>query len=266
MRKFVVLAAACTWAAFATTGACGDAPAAGLRILSTNALQGALESLPADFAPGGSEPVQREFAATAALVRRLQEGEVADVFIGTRSAIDELLAAGKARRGSDVNLARSRIGLAVRQGAARPDISTPDALRRALLAARSISYTDPASGAISGVHFHGVLDSLGIAEAMKARTRHPPAGGFSARLLVSGEADLAIQQIAELQTVPGIEVVGPLPDALQKVTLFAAAVPATARRPEAGQAYIRQLQSPSGAAVMRAQGLEPVATGAVSPR
>ena len=147
----------------------------------------------------------------------------------------------------------------MRKGAARPDISTPEALRRTLLAAKSISYTDPASGGTSGVYFSALLERLGIAAEMKAKTRHPPNSGFAARLLVSGEAELAVQQSSELMSVPGVELLGPLPAGLQSITQFAAAVPTAARQPEAGRALIRYLQSPRAAAVMKQKGLEPVA-------
>lgn len=234
------------------------AAAAELKVFSTIALQTALEDLAPKFGAASGHTISSDFAITGALAKRLQEGEAADVFVGTRSAVDELLKAGKVQKGSDVDLANSSVGMAVRKGAARPDISTTEALKRAIIAAKAISYTDPASGGASGVHFSKVLERLGIAEQMKARTRFPPGGGFAARLLVAGEVDLAVQQNAELLSVPGVELLGPLPAEWQSVTKFSAAVPVAARQPEAGKAFIRYLQTAQAATVLKAKGLEPL--------
>jgi molybdate transport system substrate-binding protein len=218
-------------------------------------VQGAIEELLPAFEKASGDTVAATWGTGAVLNRRVAGGAAVDVLISTRTGIDELLTTGAVTRGSDVDLARSRIGVAVRRGAPKPDISTPDALRRSLLAARAISYSDPAAGGVSGVHFARVLEQLGIAGAMKARTRFPPPSGFSASLVARGEADLAVQQIPEL-SVAGVELVGPLPDGLQLVTTFTAALPATARQREAAAAFVRFLQSREAVAVMKAKGLE----------
>ena len=134
-----------------------------------------------------------------------------DLLVGPRGSIDGLIKAGKLQPGSDINLARSSVGVAVRKGTPKPDISTPEALKRALLAAKSISYSNPAFGGASGVHFGKVIERLGIVEEMKGKTRFPPEGGFTARLLTTGEAEIAVQQIGELISVPDVELLGPLP-------------------------------------------------------
>jgi molybdate transport system substrate-binding protein len=139
-----------------------------------------------------------------------------------------------------------------------PDISSPEALRRMLLAARSISYSNPAVGGTSGVHFAGVLTRLGIAGEMQSKTRFPPPSGFSANLLVSGEVDLAIQQMPELASVAGTELVGPWPGDLQLMTTYVAGVPTAASQPDDAKALVRFLQSPPALAVMKAKGLEGV--------
>jgi molybdate transport system substrate-binding protein len=169
-----------------------------------------------------------------------------------------LIKAGRLEAGSDTTLARSSVGVAVRKGAPKPDISTPEALKRALLAAKSVSYSNPAFGGASGVHFGKVIERLGITEEMKAKTKFPPEGGFTARLLITGEAELAVQQIGELISVPDVELVGPLPTDLQSVTVFAAAVPSAASQPQAAMALIRYLQSSEATAVMKVKGLDPV--------
>src|SRR2546425_3510766 len=235
-----------------------SAAAADVKGLSTIALQSVAEELLPQFEKASGHKVSIAFGLGVAMVKRIQDGEAADFLLAPRSAIDGLLKAGKLAPGSDVSLARSSVGIAVRKGAARPDISTPEALKRTLLAARAISYSNPAYGGASGVHFAKVLERLGIADEMKAKTRFPPEGGFTARLLAAGEVDLAVQQIGELISTPGVELLGPLPGELQSVTTFAAAIPSSASQPDAARALIRYLQSPEVMALIKAKGLDPV--------
>lgn len=231
--------------------------AAEIKGLSTIAVQSVVEELLPQFEKASGQKVSIAFGLGVAMVKRVQDGEAADFVIAPRSAIDGLIKAGKIAPGSDVSLARSSVGVAVRKAAPRPDISTPDALKRALLATRAISYSNPAYGGASGVHFGKVLERLGIAEDMKAKTRFPPEGGFTARLLAAGDVDLAVQQIGELLSVPGVELLGPLPGDLQSVTTFAVAIPLSAAQPDAARALIKYLQSSEALAVIKAKGLEP---------
>ena len=235
-----------------------SAAAADVKGLSTIALQSVAEELLPQFEKASGHKVSIAFGLGVAMVKRIQDGEAADFLLAPRSAVDGLLKAGKLAPGSDVSLARSSVGIAVRKGAARPDISTPEALKRTLLAARAVSYSNPAYGGASGVHFAKVLERLGIADEMKAKTRFPPEGGFTARLLAAGEVDLAVQQIGELISTPGVELLGPLPGELQSVTTFAAAIPSSASQPDAARALIRYLQSPEVMALIKAKGLDPV--------
>src|SRR2546426_671186 len=170
--------------------------------LATIGLQSVMEDLAPRFEKASGHKVSITFGLGVAMVKRVQEGEAADLLLAPRSGIDALIKAGKVAPGSDTSLARSSVGIAVRKGAPKPDISTPDALKRALTAAKSISYSNPAFGGASGVHFAKVLERLGIAEEMKAKTKFPPEGGFTARLLAAGEAEMAVQQIGELISVP----------------------------------------------------------------
>jgi len=235
-----------------------SAAAADVKGLSTIALQSVAEELLPQFEKASGHKVSIAFGLGVAMVKRIQDGEAADFLLAPRSAVDGLLKAGKLAPGSDVSLARSSVGIAVRKGAAKPDISTPEALKRTLLAARAVSYSNPAYGGASGVHFAKVLERLGIADEMKAKTRFPPEGGFTARLLAAGEVDLAVQQIGELISTPGVELLGPLPGELQSVTTFAAAIPVSASQADAARALIRYLQSPEAMAVIKARGLDPV--------
>jgi molybdate transport system substrate-binding protein len=233
--------------------------AAEIHGLSTIAVQSAMEELVPHFEKASGHKVHVAFGLGVAMAKRVQDGEAADFVLGPRSAIDGLIKAGKLAPGSEATLARSSVAVAVRKGAPKPDISTPEALKRTLLSARAISYSKPAYGGASGVHFAKVLERLGIADEMKSKTRFPPEGGFTARLLASGEVDLAIQQTGELISVPGVELVGPLPGELQSITSFAIAIPTAARQPDAAKALIKYLQSPEAAAVMKARGLDPAA-------
>ena len=235
------------------------ASAAEITVLSSIALQSVLEDLAPRFENSSGHKLSLAFGLAGPFARRVQDGEAADMIVVPRGLIDGLIKANRLQPNSETSLANSSVGVAVRKGAARPDISTPEALRRALLAARSISYTNPAFGGASGVHFGKVLERLGIAEEMKAKTRFPPQGGFTAHLLASGEADLAVQQIGELISVPDAELLGPLPGDLQSVTTFAVAIPSAARQPDAARALIKYLQSPEATAVMKTKGLDPIA-------
>ena len=191
------------------------------------------------------------------LVARVEAGEQADVLILSRAGIDKLRDQGKIAAGSDVTLAGSGVAIAVKKGAPKPDISTPEALKATLLNAKSIAYSEPAAGGASGVYFAKLLERIGIADQMKPKTKFPPAGGFSAELLLTGEAELAIQQKPEVLHVAGVEIVGFLPGDLNMVTEFAAGIMATSKNMDAGKALIESLRSSEAAAVFRSKGLDP---------
>jgi molybdate transport system substrate-binding protein len=251
-----IIFAVCALALGATPA---SARAAEITALSTIGLQSVLEDLAPRFEKASGHRVIITFGLAMPLARRVQDGEAVDLLVGTRGSVDGLVKAGRLQPSSDVNLARSSVGVAVRKGAPKPDISTPEALKRALVATRAISYTNPTYGGASGVHFAKVIERLGIAEEMKAKTKFPPEGGFTARLLVTGEADMAVQQIGELISFPEVELLGPLPGELQSITILVAAIPLAARQPDAARALIKYLQSPEAMAVMKAKGLDPMA-------
>lgn len=193
-------------------------------------------------------------ASPDAIPNRLARGERADVVIMAASALDDLIRAGRVAAGSRVDLVRSVIGVAVRAGAPKPDITTVDALRRTLLQAKSIAYSSSASGVYISSE---LLPRLGIADQVKARARtieNEPVGAVVAR----GDAEIGFQQMSELLPVQGIVVLGPLPADVQRVTVFAAGVATGAQSPEAARALIRFLASPAAAPAIRKSGLEPV--------
>ncbi len=195
--------------------------------------------------------------APDAIPLRLQRGEPADMVIMVASALDDLIQKGHVVAGSRVDLARARIGVAVRAGAARPDLGSAESVKRALLAAKSVAYSDSASGVyVSTVLFR----SLGIAEEMKGKAREIKServGNVVARLERGGDG--GFQQISELLPIAGIDYVGPLPPELQKITVFAAGVAVGAREPEAAHELIRFLSSPAALAAIVKTGLEPAA-------
>jgi molybdate transport system substrate-binding protein len=184
---------------------------------------------------------------------RLERGEAIDVVIMADSALDYLIKQGKVRAGSRVDLVKSYIGMAVKAGAPRPDIGTVDALKRTLLAAKSIAYSDSASGVYLSTE---LFPKLGIADQIKSKSRKieaDPVGG----VVATGEFEIGFQQISELRPVKGIDIVGPLPPGAQRVTVFAAGIPATATHPEAAKALIEWLASPAAYAAIKKSGLEP---------
>jgi len=193
------------------------------------------------------------YQSTVALMERIAHGESADIAIVTDIAIETLIAQGRVLRESRRDLASSGVGLAVRAGAPPPDISTPDALKHALLSARSITYT--VTGA-SGIYFAQVIERLGIADAVKAKAivRDGLAGELAAR----GEVELAVQQVSELMQVKGIDIVGPLPPEVQKSTVFSAGIFTSAKNPADAVALIAWLSTPATAAIIRAKGMEPL--------
>lgn len=228
-----------------------------LQIFSTIAVQTALEALAPQFEAESGFRLRVTWNTAPVLVKRLQGGETADVLILNRAGIDTMIRDGRILSGSEVTLASSATAIAIKAGAARPDISTPEALKQTLLTARAISYTDPAAGGASGIYFAKLLERLGIAAEINAKTKFPPPAGLSGDFLLTGEADLAIQQKPELLQVPGIEILGMLPGDLHMVTVFVAGIEASSPRAATAKALIDFLHSPSAAEVFRTKGLDP---------
>ena len=207
--------------------------------------------VPAFAAAGGRAAI--DWAPTAVIMKALEAGETADAVFVLSDAMDRLIAAGKVEPETRVDAVRSRYGIAVKAGAAHPDIGSVEALKRTLVAARSVAYSR--TGA-SGIYFAGLLPRLGLEDAVNARATIIPQG-FTAEKLVSGEADIAVQQISELMVVPGIEVVGPFPEPVQEVTTFAAAILRGAADRDGTLRFLAGLTTPEAAAAYRASGLEP---------
>ena len=222
-----------------------------VRVLSTLALKGAVMRLAGHYEAATGVQIDADFAPTVGLLPRLRGGERADIVILTREGLDELAAEGAVVAASVVDLARSYVGIAVKAGAPHPDIATEDAFRASLLAARSVAYSKIGA---SGIYFAGLIERLGVAAAINAQATIT--SGFTAERLISGEADLAVQQISELKQVDGIEVVGPIPLSLQTPAVFSAGRMAESENAAQADALLRFLASPEVAPVLLETGLE----------
>jgi molybdate transport system substrate-binding protein len=226
-----------------------------VRVLSTLALAGAVRTLAEKYRAVSGARIDADFAPTVRLLERLKEGETADVLILTEEGLAGLASVGSVVAETCVDLARSYIGLAVKAGAAHPDISTEPALRSTLLVARSVAYSRLGA---SGIFFAQLIAKMGIATEINARATVVPMG-FTAERLITGEADVAIQQLSELKQVNGIEVVGPLPHHLQTPAVFSAGRMTASKNVAAADLLLRFLSSPDATPALIESGLERLA-------
>ena len=224
-----------------------------VRLLSTLALMGAVRSLAGQYEAAGGARIDADFAPTLGLLDRLRDGEAADVVILTREGLDDLAAKGTLVADSRVDLARSFVGIAVKAGTEHPDIATEPAVRATLLGSRCVAYSRIGA---SGIFFARLIERMGIAYEINSRARVIPSG-FTAELLLTGEAELAVQQISELKQVAGVDVVGPIPHHLQSPAVFSAGRLTASKRVVQSDALLKYLASPEVAPVLRESGLEP---------
>ena len=229
--------------------------AAEIKVLSAGAVRAALQELAPAFEQSTHHSLAITYGTAGALQAMLAKGASADVIVLPAEGIAEAQASGRVRAGTRRDLAQVGIGVAVRKGAPVPDIATPEALRRALLAAGAVAYVDPSRGT-SGRHFDGVvLPALGIASEVRAKAKLQT-DGSAAEFVRRGEADIAIQQVSELQAIDGVTVVGPLPAPLQRITTYSAAIAANAQAPEPAGQLIEFLVTPASQAVFRRKGMD----------
>jgi molybdate transport system substrate-binding protein len=244
-----VIAAALLALLMAVTGT----PAAELRLLISNGLHSSVAELAPEFERSTGHKLSIRYDTAAFLQRDILGGEAFDVTVMTGAQFDAVANARKIVPDTRTVVALSGIGVAVRKGAPKPDISTVATFMRAMLAAKSIAY---ATAGTSGVHFLMTCERLGIADLVKAKSKTMP-GGFLGELVAKGEAELVIQQISELLLVEGIELVGPFPPGLQLTTRYTAGVAANSKERDAGKEFIKFLGTPESRAVLKAKGLEP---------
>ncbi len=242
----------------ALLAATGAAQAAEIDAFISTAIKAATDELLPPFERANGHAIRASYAPSGALIPRFNRGEPVDVFLTDSTAIDELFKQGKIV-GGRTDLARTGIGIAVRKGAPKPDVSSPEALKRALLAAKSVGHAAPAGGSITAAHIQGMFQRLGIAAQVTPKVKLA-AGGPNGRvsvLVASGEAEIGLQQVSELMSNPDVEVIGMLPAELQLVTIYSAGVTASARQAEAAKALIKALTAPSAAPIYKAKGLDP---------
>jgi molybdate transport system substrate-binding protein len=227
--------------------------AADINVVSTQATEEAYKELVAQFEKASGHKVTTFFSGTLNVQKKLADGEPYDLIIMAGPAIDEQIKLGKAVAGSRVDVAKSGTGMAVRKGAAKPDISSADALKKTLLTVKSIGYsTGP-----SGLYMLSVFEKLGIAGEVKGKLKQTPSGVFVGSLIANGDTEVGFQQIAELVHFAGIDYVGPLPGELQRMTMFSAGLHSGAKQPDAAKALVKFLTAPAAAPVIRKHGLEP---------
>src|ERR1043165_1632063 len=202
---------------------CASAQAADVKILTTGAMKAVVLELVPHFEKETGHKAVVDNDTAGGVSRRIEAGEAFDVVVNTPSGLSALETKGKVAAGSRANVARVGVGVVVKEGAPAPDISTVDAFKRALLAAKSVAYIDPASGGSSGIYIDKLLERLGIADQVRPKAKLKR-GGHVADLIVSGEAELGIHQISEIVTVKGVTLIGPLPKEIQNYTTYAAAV------------------------------------------
>jgi molybdate transport system substrate-binding protein len=239
---------------FALSATLTVASAADLKVLTTGAMKPIVVDVGPDFQKDSKQTLSVDNDTAGALLKRIRDGASFDVVLLTPAGIDELAKAGKVSPG--VELARVGIGVMVKAGAPRPDISTVEALKRTLLAAKSVAYIDPASGGSSGIYLARLWERLGIADALKPKTKLKQ-GGSVADLIVNGEAEIGFQQASEIIASPGVTLIGQLPDEIQNYTIYSGAISTAAQSPAAAAAFIAWLRRPVMGQILQAKGLLP---------
>jgi molybdate transport system substrate-binding protein len=242
--------------AAAAAAAClvaGPASAAEIVLTSSTAMREVVEEIVAMFEKASGNKVAMTFQSGVETTAKIKSGAVADLVVTTPEAIDELVKDGKVAPGSRVNFVQSGVGVAVRAGAPKPDISTPAAFKTAMLAAKSVGI----SKGPSGVYLMSIMARLGIADQVKAKSVMPELGKRVGDVIARGEAEIGVQQITELLPIAGIDFLGPLPNELQTKIGYATARPLTGKQPEAAAALVKFMSSPAAQPVMKRMGLEP---------
>ena len=223
-----------------------------IQVFTANSGRGIFAELVPQFERASGHHVAVSYDPAKVMLERIARGETADVALIAAAAIDDLVKQGKIAAGTHRAIVRCGVGVAVRAGAARPDIGTVEAFKKSLLAAKSVAWTEQGA---SGIHFSKVIESLGIAAQLQAKAVRRP-GGLIAERVVAGEAEIAIQQIPELLAVPGVDFVGPLPAAVQMQSTSAVGIFAGTKEPDAAAAFVKFICAPAALRVFQAKGFE----------
>jgi molybdate transport system substrate-binding protein len=249
----MLLLAGAVGAALYTTA---SSRAAELKLLTAGAFKSTVVALLPEYERTSGNKVSVENDTVGALMKRIEAGESFDVVIMTPEAVDKLAGSGKVISGSRTNLARVGVGVMVKTGANKPDISTVEAFKKAVLDAKSVSFIDPASGGSSGIYVEKLLERLGISDQVKPKQKLKQ-GGYVADYVESGQAELGIHQISEILPHAGVVLVGPLPKEIQNYTVYAAGIGAGTQHGDAAKALIASLVGPPAQALFKSKGMEP---------
>lgn len=229
--------------------------AAEIKVLSAGAMRGVVDALLPEFEKITGHKVTVDNATAGVLAKRIEDGEAFDVAIITATVVDGLLAKGKLAAGSRIDLAKVGMGVAVKAGAPLPDIKTVDAFKRTLLEAKSVAYINPKAGGTTGVFFEQLIEKLGIADQVRAKSKLKD-GGYVADLVASGDAEIGVHVISEIVPVKGAVLVGPLPAEIQTTTTYVGALSTGTSNAEAAKALIQFVAGPASVAVLKAKGME----------
>jgi molybdate transport system substrate-binding protein len=253
MRMVAAIAAAAGACMLALLGT-GAADAAEIKVLVSNALKSTMEELTPQFEKASEHKLSLTFGAAAEISTAIEKGAAVDVAILTAEVTDDLVKEGKLTAAGRTDIARSGAGVAARKGAPKPDISTTDGFKHALLDAKSIAYV--AAGA-TAPYILSLFERLGIADQVKSKLRPQPTSNPAAKAVANGEAELGITQISEILPYPGAELVGPIPADIQLYTVYPAAIAGDTKAPDAAKALIKFLTAPAAVAVLKSKGLSP---------
>jgi molybdate transport system substrate-binding protein len=258
MKKFSLTAAVAAGLLLSSIGTieCAAAETVEIKVLASVALTSALDQIAPQFERATGNKLTLGYSLIADIKKRILAGETADLIILSRPVMDDLTKENKFASGSITDIVGTPIAIAVKAGAPKPDISSVEALKRSLLAAKSIVYADPAKGGASGVYFARVVDQLGLTEQLKSKTILVP-GAQAAEVLAKGEAEIGVAQASEIVPDPGAQLVGPLPGEFNSVTKFTAGIGAGSKASDAAKALVEFLKGPAAMAVFKSKGLEP---------
>jgi molybdate transport system substrate-binding protein len=249
MRKMVLIS-------FVFLSFLTQARAAEIKLFVGGAMAEPIRKLSADFARAAGHQIDFKTGTTGALQSRLRAGEKADVIVATAAGIDALTKENRIVPGTRVDLARGLVGVAIRAGATAPDLSSAEAFKKAMLAAKSVSYVDPKAGGTSGTYLAGLFEKMGIADGMRKKTVLRNQGAEVADAVARGEAELGMTFISELVPNKGVRIASALPDAIQLPTVYAAAVLMVTSNPDAARAFVESLKTQAAARVVKEAGLE----------
>ncbi len=256
-RAYWLVVAVALFAAFSDALCPAPAAAADLKVISAGAVRGLIAEIIDDYSRQTGQKFDFTIGTTGQLRNIIASGQHADLIIVSAPLMGELEKTGKLTPGSRAELGRVGIGVTVREGATLPDVSTPDALKKALIEARSVAYTNPAEGGTSGIYFTSVAERFGIGDDIKKKATLTRGGREAAIEVAEGRAELAIVFISEAMAVKGVRLAGPLPPTLQDYSAYAAAIPASSTDPAAARAFIAALTSSAMAQRWRSNGFEP---------